>query len=237
MDAVFAQLHASDPGSTAAALALERDGFVVIDGVVPATRLPALAAAYDRVVKEATAPDAAVGRTSTRVHDLVNRGAEFDELYICPLVLAACCRLIRRPFRLSSLLARTLHPKAGAQDLHRDCPGEDDGWPLVGFIVMIDAFRAENGATRFVPGSDRAPTATPRTASGGVPACGPAGSVIVYNGAVLHGHGPNETDAPRRSIQGAYVRRDVRPAMDWGARMRGGTLRRLGPIARYLLDV
>jgi hypothetical protein len=24
-------------------------------------------------------------------------------------------------------------------------------WPLVGFILMIDEFRADNGATRFAP--------------------------------------------------------------------------------------
>lgn len=28
-------------------------------------------------------------------------------------------------------------------------------WPLVGFILMIDEFRPDNGATRFVPGSHR----------------------------------------------------------------------------------
>ena len=25
-------------------------------------------------------------------------------------------------------------------------------WPLVGFILMVDEFRPDNGATRFVPG-------------------------------------------------------------------------------------
>ena len=33
-----------------------------------------------------------------------------------------------------------------------------DGWPMVGFIMMVDEFRTDNGATRFVPGSHKWPT-------------------------------------------------------------------------------
>jgi ectoine hydroxylase-related dioxygenase (phytanoyl-CoA dioxygenase family) len=34
-----------------------------------------------------------------------------------------------------------------------DVQRDSSGWPLVGFILMIDAFRPDNGATRFVLGS------------------------------------------------------------------------------------
>src|SRR5438876_6213241 len=40
-----------------------------------------------------------------------------------------------------------------------------------------------------------------------VSACGPPGSLIIYNGSVWHGHGANKTSRSRRSIQGAYIRR------------------------------
>jgi ectoine hydroxylase-related dioxygenase (phytanoyl-CoA dioxygenase family) len=103
---------------------------------------------------------------------------------------------------------------------------------MVGFIYMVDAFRPENGATCFVVGSQGMsvePTA-PR-----VPVSGPAGSLIIFNGSVWHGHGANVTDRPRRSIQGAFIRRTEPSAEDVRLRMRNETLHRIGPLAQYLL--
>jgi ectoine hydroxylase-related dioxygenase (phytanoyl-CoA dioxygenase family) len=92
---------------------------------------------------------------------------------------------------------------------------------------MVDEFRCDNGATRFVPGSHRwahAPSDVMQDATadyeGQVSACGPAGSVVVYNGSVWHGHGVNQTKEPRRSIQGAYIRRDDKQGTNQAARMR-----------------
>jgi ectoine hydroxylase-related dioxygenase (phytanoyl-CoA dioxygenase family) len=115
---------------------------------------------------------------------------------------------------------------------------------MVGFIFMVDEFRSDNGATRFVPGShrwhhapsDEMPDAT-ADYEGQVSACGPAGSVVIYNGSVWHGHGVNQTKEPRRSIQGAYIRRDDKQGTNQGARMRPDTLGRIGAPARYVLNI
>jgi hypothetical protein len=42
---------------------------------------------------------------------------------------------------------------------------------------------------------------------------------------------------PRRSIQGAYIRREAQSGFERSARMRSDTLARIGPLARYLLAV
>ena len=131
-----------------------------------------------------------LGSTTTRVRDFVNRGAEFDNLYLYPPILQACCRVIEQPFKLSTMHARTLRPQTPAQRLHVNFAGDAKGWPMVGFILMIDEFTPKNGATCFIPGS-QGMEAAPSTSSL-VRACGPAGSVIVFNGSVWHGHGPNE---------------------------------------------
>lgn len=55
-------------------------GFVVIPGPVAPNRLAKLAAAYDSAVASASSEDVGVGSTTTRVHDFVNRGPEFDGL-------------------------------------------------------------------------------------------------------------------------------------------------------------
>jgi ectoine hydroxylase-related dioxygenase (phytanoyl-CoA dioxygenase family) len=91
--------------------------------------------------------------------------------------------------------ARTLRPGLPAQNLHVDFGRDCHGWTMVGFIFMVDEFRNDNGATRFVPGSHLW-SAVPPDLLGGlkadypgqVLACGPAGSMIVFNGSVWHGH-------------------------------------------------
>src|SRR5580692_3407612 len=90
-------------------------GFVVIPGVVEVGQLARLADAYDLAVANAVAPDLHVGNSTTRVHDLVNRGAEFDWLYLYRPILEASHRIIGRPFKLSSMLARTLRAHSPAQ--------------------------------------------------------------------------------------------------------------------------
>ena len=227
-----------------AARALRDVGFAVIPGPVAPGGLARLAAAYDSAVSSAHPDDVSVGSSTTRVHDFVNRGPEFDALYVYRPVLEACRLIIGQPFKLSSLLARTLRPCSPAQALHVDFERDADGWPMIGFILMVDEFRRENGATRFVPGShewaaipDALTNAPSADYEGQALACGPAGSVIVYNGSIWHGHAANSTGEPRRSIQGAYIRREARSGGGLPARMRPETLARIGPLARYLLAV
>jgi phytanoyl-CoA dioxygenase PhyH len=215
-------------------LAIQENGFVVTPGPVLAADLPGLSRTYDSAVLQADRLDVKEGSTTTRVLDFVNRGPEFDGLYLHAPLLEAGCKIIKEPFRLSNLVARTLNPGKVRQKLHVDFPNDDDGWPMVGFIFMVDPFRLENGATCFLPGSQGLTTA-PDTFDGVVAACGPAGSMLIYNGSVWHEHGPNLTNSPRRSVQGALIRRRERSATDWQTRMRRETLSRLGPLATYLL--
>jgi len=178
------------------------------------------------------------------VWDFVNRAPDFDGLYVYTPILQACCRVIGAPFHLSTMHARAVNPGAPSQDLHADYRRTTDGWPMVGSIFMVDEFRLDNGATRFVPGSHRwphAPSDVMQDATadheGQVSACGPAGSVVIYNGSVWHGHGVNQTKEPRRSIQGAYIRRDDKQGTNQAARMRPETLARIGALAKYVLNI
>jgi len=223
---------------------LDEAGFTIIPGPVPAKDLAELSAAYDAVISNADPDDVKVGSSTTRVRDFVNRGPEFDGLYVYQPVLEACCRVIGQPFKLSTMHARTVRPYSRAQNLHVDFRREVDGWPMVGFIMMVDEFRSDNGATRFVPGSHKwltIPPDFPKDTSadyeGHTLACGPAGSVIVYNGSVWHGHTANRIGEPRRSIQGAYISRDAEPAVNQAARIRPETLGRIGHLAKYVLAV
>ena len=244
MDDWFSVIAAGSELPASAVRELDDVGFVVVPGPVAPPQLSRLRAVYDAAVSAADPADFNSGRTTTRVSDFVNRAPAFDVLYIYQPILEACCRVIGAPFHLSTMHARAVNPGGRAQDLHADYRRTKDGWPMVGFIFMVDEFRRDNGATRFVPGSQRwghAPSDVMQDATaeyeGQVSACGPAGSVVIYNGSVWHGHGANQTKEPRRSIQGAYIRRDDKQGTNQKARMRPETFARIGSLAKYVLNV
>ena len=223
---------------------LEDRGFVVLPGIIEPDRVEELAHSYDASVAGATGDDLKIGSTSNRVTDFVNRGPVFDALYLVPPLLDACCRVIGRPFKLSSFHARTVRPGSPSQEMHVDVRRDTADWPLLGFIFMVDEFRPDNGATRFVPGSHRW-TTTPSEATsdlradddGQLLACGSAGSLLVFNGSTWHGHAAHRSDAPRRSLQGAFIPRQGRAGTDFAARMSTETHARLGPLAQWVLGL
>lgn len=195
--------------------------FQIIPGPYNADELRDLTRRYDEIVSEESV-EKRVGSTTTRVHGLVNRGTIFDALYVYGPLIEICTRAMRRPFKLSSLLARSVRPFAPVQELHADVEEGQDGWPMIGFILMIDDFRADNGATRFA-------------IDGGEPvlACGTAGSLIVFNASVMHGHSANQISEPRRSIQGTFIPREATQVLTVDEETR----RRLGLLGRYVLAI
>ena len=223
---------------------LRERGFVVLRGLVSSERMERLGIAYNNAVASARGDDVHIGSASTRVADFVNRGPEFDDLYIFPPLLEACDRVIGGPFKLSSFHSRTLRPRTPADGLHVDVQRDSADWPLLSFILMVDEFRPENGATRFVPGSHLWP-GTPADAISDsradhpeqVLACGPAGSLLIFNGSVWHGHTANTSSRGRRSLQGAFIPRDGRAGTDFTDRMQPETLARLGPLAKQVLAI
>jgi len=221
--------------------ALHALGFCVIRGVVPAANVARIAAAYDRVFASANEPDRKISSTGgdMRVREMLGRGSEFDGLITLEPVLTACADVIGPGFKLSSCGARTVLPGAAPQRLHVDVRPDEDAWPLVGFIVMVDEFRADNGATRFVPGSYRLETRGSVCAGSDRPddeshvlACGPPGSVVVYFGSTWHGYSANRSATPRRSIQGAYIPRSGTPAVQWASSLTPETVARLSSSTR-----
>jgi len=108
---------------------------------------------------------------------------------------------------------------------------------MVGFIFMLDDFRRDNGATFFTAGSHAPDYVHDSSLNNLVQAGGPAGSMIIFNGSVRHGHGANFSGKPRRSIQGAYIRRNAESAIDFSKRLSSDRLAELSPVAQYLLGL
>ena len=130
------------------------------------------------------------------------------------------------------------------QELHVDVPRTSDAWPMLGVILMVDEFRPDNGATRFIPGSHRwtelpedvLPDRIARHPAE-VLACGTAGSMILFDASTWHGYGANSSPTGRRSVQGTFIPRTGRPATDFPARMQPDTLARLSAVAREVIGM
>jgi ectoine hydroxylase-related dioxygenase (phytanoyl-CoA dioxygenase family) len=184
------------PASLAAAIL--RDGFVIAERRLDPATLEQVRTAHAHSIATADNSDARTSRSGgdTRVH--LNPNAEIlAQLHRDPILRSVAADIMPAPFGLNYFLSRTLHPGASPQDLHIDCePGAER---LIGFIYMLDDFTKKNGATQFVRGSHRGATpALPALATG------PAGSLIIYDRAVLHGYTANATNRDRRSIQGGF---------------------------------
>jgi ectoine hydroxylase-related dioxygenase (phytanoyl-CoA dioxygenase family) len=115
---------------------------------------------------------------------------------------------------------------------------------MLGLIVMVDEFCADNGATRFIPGSHRRidpPGAVLPNPAAPHPeeivACGPAGSVILFDTSTWHGHTGNLSLRLRRSLQATFIPQTGRPATDFGARMPPERRATLSEAARELLGL
>jgi len=213
---------------------LRQRRFIVANGPFSCNESGRIATDYDHVF--AVTPDAQIkhGRTSTRWGGLV-AVEPFYRIYLHPPLLRTASERIGGPVKLSSFCARTLLPNVAAEPLHQDVAPGADGYPLVGFIFMVDEFRAENGATRFIAGSqDGARPATDALASD---ACGPAGSMLIFDGTTWHGHGANRTDTPRRSIQGAFIPQNHTAACRWTEELSIAQVNGLPADARRLLSL
>jgi len=186
-------------------------GFVTLQRAIPPSRVAEICVAYDEIMEPSSSPEFKVGSTTDRRHF----GSEIalEDVSGYPLLLEICGQVICHPIKMRSLLGRTLRPRSPAQALHADIARDCADAPVVGFILMLDAFTPANGATRFIPRSQGWPDVPsdrlkdPRLdCEGEVLACGAAGSLIIFNPSVWHGHTANITPQARRSIQGYFGR-------------------------------
>jgi ectoine hydroxylase-related dioxygenase (phytanoyl-CoA dioxygenase family) len=219
----------TDPDAICAAI--ERDGAVIVDGLLPLDVVDRVNAEVEAAVAAAD-PDEALfdpimqafhGPFTKQVAGMPGISRTFAVDVMChPLLLALCDRILapscaRYQLNLGHLLQRG--PGSDEQWLHRDeavwsdVPKPAPELQLATVIAFVD-FTRENGATRIVPGSHRWPDRqlTPgEQLQQRAPdpeeiayAEMPAGSAVVYTGGTIHGGGSNVTDIPRRGAHMSY---------------------------------
>lgn len=228
---------------------LDRDGFLLLPGLMEPEWLEELRQTYETLMeKEGAQAGLEVHQEAgtRRLADLVNKGAIFDRVYTHPKVLAGVYHFLQRDFKLSSLNARDALPGHGLQGFHADWGGPFDGkfFSVVNSIWMLDDFTPENGATRVIPGRHRWPglpkdqledTYAPHPEE--VLLLGKVGSVGIFNSHLWHAGTANRTDKTRRALHGYYTARDLPQQLNQAKYIRKETYDRISPSARYILDV
>jgi hypothetical protein len=203
---------APDAEPDAILAALQRDGAIIIDGLIPDADMAALGSEIAPWLE--TTPnghDDFTGHLTTRTGALVARSPRVRELVMHPLIHALCDGLLKpycERWQLHLTQAIRIRPGQKAQMIHRD----RWAWgthlahvePQLNTIWAVTDFTAENGATQLVPGSLDWPDSHVTQPDEIVPAAMKRGSVLVYSGGVFHGGGENRSAADRIGLNLTY---------------------------------
>ena len=186
---------------------LRADGAVIIDSVLEDDRLSALAQDLEPFLTQGVyGRDKFTGFRTQRIGALIARSKACGELALDTRIddaarayLAEHCDDVQLHFTSAVAIA----PGETAQILHRD-RGIWGGYvprqiePLFSTIWALTPFTRENGATQVVVGSHRWDKSRQPEADEIAYAEMSPGSVLCYNGTVLHGGGANTTEHDTR---------------------------------------
>jgi ectoine hydroxylase-related dioxygenase (phytanoyl-CoA dioxygenase family) len=188
-------------------------GTVVIDGLAPPALVARILDELDAYLAATEAgPDEFSGLNTRRTGALIARSPASRELIAHPLVLDVVGRVLAHAttFQLHLTQMISIGPGQPAQPVHRDQWAYDFFTFPTGFEVQVSTmwamsdFTEENGATRVVPGSHRAPDRERYTDADTVGAEMRSGSVLLYTGSAYHGGGANRSDSVRVGMNVDY---------------------------------
>ncbi|MDN5860768.1 MAG: phytanoyl-CoA dioxygenase family protein [Pseudonocardia sp.] len=187
--------------------ALDRDGFVVLDGLLDAAELSAVRDATAAALRAARDD----GPTGTGHGEPV--GPAIDALTSAPRLRGAVEHLLGDAAELVKVNVRAPNPGYGGQALHADFAGLPAGMIAQGVIAVVALVDVteQNGATRVVPGTHTwrklAPTNSHnRTHPGERRIALSAGSALVFSGHLWHSGTRNDGAYRRDALQITYAR-------------------------------
>lgn len=192
---------------------LDTDGCAVIDDLAAVELLDALAEEVAPfVAASATGRDTYDGRHTRRTGALIARCPSARRLVADPLVLDVVGQFLDRAstFQIHLTQLITLGPGETAQKPHRDQMAFDNFDFPVDYHVQCNTmwaltdFTVDNGATHLFPGSSRLDDHS-GLALAEARAEMRRGSVLLYDGKVLHGGGANRTTEARQGVNITYA--------------------------------
>jgi len=188
---------------------IDRDGAVIIDAILSPSDTATFADELAPLLAGAAqGTDSFAGFSTTRIGALIARSSICRKMATNPQLLEIAEGLLGKfspTIQLSLTQAVNIAPGEGAQILHRDRGLWGGHIPRrietqLGTMIAVTDFTHDNGATRVVPGSAHWDAAREPKPGEIASAEMKAGSILVYNGTVVHGGGANKTVIPRLGV-------------------------------------
>ncbi len=186
-----------------------------------------------------------------RVWNLIARDHVFVEMLLHPQIVASMQAFLGSEFIMGSICASRLMPGFGGQDPHIDYPYWDfyrnrtfpartnATFPLnCQATFLIDPFTEQNGATAYLPGSQknlRYPGPTDRFFEECGRMTGDPGDVVLFYGATWHCAMPNRSEHSRTGILVEFLPKFVKPIEDMLSALDREFLDRADPMLRQML--
>jgi ectoine hydroxylase-related dioxygenase (phytanoyl-CoA dioxygenase family) len=191
---------------------IRSDGFTVIEAAANAELVEGLITALQRVEREhhlGPARTSFEGFKTVRINNLLTYDDLFWEVPLHDSVLPVVERVLDKECLLSSFCSLVLGPGQEAQPIHEDTqliPLPRPHIPItVNAIWALSDFREDNGATRIIPGSHKYGSSPEYGRDyDAVTATMKAGSVMLFDSALWHGGGANNSDERRFAFSCAY---------------------------------
>ncbi len=191
-----------DPTLTEHLARIDDVGYTIIEDAIEPELVAGLADTIRRLQGElgiVPLGTAAEGHSTLRMYNLLAKDPIFQAMPVHPCVLPIVERLLDRGCLLSGMTAIDIGPGEDSQPMHGDDIvmsrhlGRPHAPMMVTSMWALTDFTAENGGTRYIPGSHRLPL---------IPAAEldqhdvrslemPAGSVMIFHGSLWHGGGAN----------------------------------------------
>jgi ectoine hydroxylase-related dioxygenase (phytanoyl-CoA dioxygenase family) len=185
-----------------------RDGFHIMHNMIDAKDLETLQADSSRILDvSAMGENDFYGKNTRRSYAILAKTRSLDRLLVNPRLVKLVEALFAPNPLLAALQMIEILPLEIAQKLHYDQQFSNIGSVtrgenhVVNFMLAIDEFTEDNGATVIIPGShlwdaNRLPSDKDEKRK----AIMPAGSICVFGGNLWHGGGTNTSSKARRGI-------------------------------------
>lgn len=191
---------------------LRRWGYAIVDDVVDQATLDRLEAeARPYIDRSAHGRDEYDGQHTRRTGALIARCPTARDLVMNPVVVGTVRHFLSHVTAVQLHLTQiiSIEPGETQQKLHRDqmafdfFPFPDDYHVQCNTMWALTDFTVENGATHVIPGTSAVSEEAGLRMPGGQAAMR-RGSVLFYDGKVLHGGGANRSDSVRRGVNITY---------------------------------
>ena len=196
---------------------VKRDGYTIVENAIAPDLVEALNDALLRLERDLDAKPAMngfEGHQTVRIYNLLVHDPVFAQVPVHEAVLPIVEGVLDDGCLISSLSSIAIDPGERAQPIHADdqvIPLAKPHAPLVcNSMWALTDFTEANGATRLVPGSHLKPNPEYGGTYETIAAEMPRGSVLIWDGALWHGGGANQTDTRRTGIAMNYCAGFVR---------------------------